>query len=238
MKTMLNLILVSILTITVGITSAAASDDDSKSDEKEKATKTLEKAVMALDNVMEDPENGIPQSLINQSEGIVIFPRTFKLALGFLGGQGGRGIAMIHKEDGSWSNPFFVTIGEGSMGLQIGAQSSDIVLLFKDRNDIMDINEADITFGSDVGVTAGPVSKGSASNTDISFETEIYSYYRSKGLFAGVSLKGGILSYNEKVSDSMYGIDNVNSDEILNEVETPYNDNVDDLIVALTMYAE
>ena len=176
---MLNLFLVSILTISVGTLLAAPSNGDSKSVENEKATKTLEKAVMALDNVMEDPVNGIPQSLINKSEGIVIFPGASKVAAGLFNGQGGRGIAMIHNEDGSWSNPFFVILGKGSQGFQIGAQASDIVLLFKDRNDIIDIDEAEITLGGDVGVAAGPVNNGSSSSTDITFDTEIYSYHRS-----------------------------------------------------------
>jgi lipid-binding SYLF domain-containing protein len=238
MKTMLNLILVSILIITMGNLKAAASSGEGKSEDSEKAAKTLKKAVIALDHVMEDPENSIPQSLINSSEGIVIFPGAFKIALGFLGGQGARGIAMIRKEDGSWSNPFFVNLGEGSLGFQIGAQASDIVLLFKDRNDIIEIDKADITLGGDVGVTAGPVNKGSSSITDITFESEIYSYYRSKGLFAGVSLKGGILSYNEKVSESLYGIEDISTDEIFSGIETPYNDKVNDLIEALVMYGE
>lgn len=235
---MLNLFLVSILTISVGTLSAAPSNGYSKSVEKEKATKTLEKAVMALDNVMEDPENSIPQSLINKSEGIVIFPGAFKIAIGTIGGQGGRGIAMIRKEDSSWSNPFFVTLGEGSLGFQIGAQTSDIVLLFKDRNDIIGIDKAEITLGSDIGVAAGPVNKGSSASTDIKFDSEIYSYCRSKGLFAGVSLKGGILRFNEKVSDSLYGIDDVNTYEIFNRIETPHNDKVNDLIIALNKHSE
>ncbi|MCK4855260.1 MAG: lipid-binding SYLF domain-containing protein, partial [Bacteroidales bacterium] len=138
----------------------------------------------------------------------------------------------------SWSNPFFVTLGEGSLGFQIGAQASDIILLFKDRNDILEIDEAEIILGADIGVAAGPVNKGSSSDTDIKFKVDIYSYYCSKGLFAGVSLAGGILSYNEKVSDSLYDMEEVNMDEIFNGIETPYNDNVNDLIEALNMYGE
>ena len=236
MKTMLNIFLVTILTISVGTLLAAPSNGDSKSSENEMVTKTLEKAVRALDHVMEDPVNGIPESLINKSEGIVIFPAACKVVAGPYNPSGGRGIAMIHNEDGSWSNPFFVTLREGSQGFQIGAQTSDNVLLFKDRNDIIDIDKAEITLGGDVGVAEGPVYNGSFLSNDISFETEIYSYQRSKELFTGVSLKGGILSYYEKFSDSLYGIDNINMDEIFYEIETPYNDKVNDLIVALKMY--
>lgn len=205
---------------------------------KKKAVKTLKKSVDAFENVMDDPQCTIPQSLINQSEGIVIFPGAFKLAIGVWGGQAGRGIAMIRKEDGTWSNPFIVTLGEGSLGLQIGAQSSEIVLLFKHRYDILEIDDAEIILGGDIGVAAGPVSNGSSADTDIKFEREIYSYYRSKGLFAGASLAGGILSYNEMVNEALYGVDGVIAGEIFNEIETPYNDEVNELIEALNMYGE
>ena len=185
---------------------------------------------MALDRIMDDPENFIPPSLISQSEGIVIFPNAFKLAFGFAGGQGGRGIAMIRNDDGSWSNPYFVNLGEGSLGLQIGAQASDIVLLFKDKSDIIEIEGTDIALGTDMVVAAGPVSKALSRTTDIEFQSEIYSYGRSKGLFAGISVKGGILSYNRGLNESVYGINELN--------EAPYNDKVNDLIVALVMYED
>ncbi|MCP4310539.1 MAG: lipid-binding SYLF domain-containing protein [Bacteroidetes bacterium] len=170
------------------------------------AIKTLEMAVTSIDHGVENSGNGIPQNLINKSEGIVIFPKACQVVAGPFNGSGGRGIVMIHNEDGSWSNPFFVTLREGRQGFQIGTQTSDIVLLFKDRNDIIDIDKAEITLGSDIAVAAGPVMNDSYSGTDIAFETEIYSYHLSKGLFTGISLKGGILSYSEKLSDSLYGI--------------------------------
>ena len=131
----IRLFFVSFLSISAGPLNAVPSTGHDHSPEKEKALKTIRKSVVALDNVMYDPECRIPKSLINQSEGIVIFPGAFKLALGAWGGQAGRGVAMIRREDGSWSNPFFVTLGEGSLGIQVGAQSSEIILLFKHRDD-------------------------------------------------------------------------------------------------------
>jgi len=240
MKAIRNIFLVSILTISVGTLFAAPSQGDSKSGEHEKATKTLdeatntlEMAVRVIDKGMGAPVNGIPQSLINESEGIVIFPKACQVVAGPFNGAGGRGIVVMHNEDGSWSNPFFVTLREGNQGFKIGAQTSDIILLFKDRNDIIDIDKEEITLGSDVGVAAGPVISDSYSSTDITFEAEIYSYHRSKGLFTGISLDGGILSYYEKLSDSLYGIDDVNMDELFYAIETPYNIIVDELLVAL-----
>ena len=229
MRSMLNILFVTILTISVGTLVAAPANGDSTSDENEEATKILEMAVRAIDKGMEDPVNGIPQSLINESEGIVIFPKACQVAAGPFNGPGGRGIVMIHNEDGSWSNPFIVTLREGNQGFQIGAQTSDIVLLFKDRNDIIDIDKAEITLGSDVGVAAGPVLSDSYPSTDITFETEIYSYHLSKGLFTGISLKGGILTYYEKLSDSLYGIETMNMDELFY---------VNNLTVALNMHGD
>jgi lipid-binding SYLF domain-containing protein len=242
MKTMINLIFSSVLLLSGGAMLAEDPGDTARVNEEDKivkkANETIQKSVIALDNIMGDPENRIPPSLITQSEGIVIMPGTFKMAVGIAGGQGGRGIAMIRQEDGSWSNPFFVSLGEGSVGFQLGIQKSEIILLFKNKDDIMGLDGADITLGSDIGVAAGPVSKGSSSTSDLRFESEIYSYCRSNGLFAGVSLKGGVLMYNQRFKDSLYHRDNVTPELILYEMDAPVNYEVDDLIVALDMYGE
>lgn len=256
MKTLLKLLVLSALLLVSGILFAASATDPNRvhfeQDEiikepvyygeevkiVEKAHKTLEKSVLAMDHFMQDPENSIPPSLISQSEAIVIFPEALKLALGVAGGQGGRGILMIRQDSGSWSNPFFVLLGEGSLGLQFGAISSEIVLLFKDKNDLKGIDQGEITLGSDVGVAAGPVSKGSSATSDVTFETEIYSYYRSKGLYAGISLKGGVLTCNNRVNETLYCKDDVSTDEIFNEIDTPYNERVSALIDVLDRYSE
>jgi lipid-binding SYLF domain-containing protein len=238
MKAILNLILVSMLIITVGNLNTAASAGEGKSTDSEKAAKILDKAEMALNHVMNDFENGIPQSLIDKSEGIMIFPGEWKVAAGAYNGQGGRGIAMIRGEDGYWSNPFIVSIGTGNLGFQTGMQASDIVLLIQDKNDIMKIEKTFITLGGDVEVAAGPVNKGLSYSNDIKFGSDIYSYYRNNGIFTGVSLNGGILSYHEKISESRYGIDDARTDEIFNGIETPHDYKFNDLIEALIMYSE
>ena len=203
MKSMLHIFLVSVLTVSASALVAAPLKGDIKSAENEKASKTLEQAMMILDNVVEDPVNGIPQSLLSQSEAIVIFPEACMVAAGPYNGAGGIGTAMIHNEDGSWSDPFFVILREGSLDFEIGTQHSDIVLLFKDRNHMINMDNTTITLGGDVGVAPGPVCNVSHSAAAISFEKEIYSYHRSKGLFAGESYEGGILSYYEKLSNSL-----------------------------------
>lgn len=222
-------------TIKQNLMSLAHQDDR---ENLEKANKTIREAIEALDKIMIDQKSRIPVELLRKCEGIVIFPGAFKVAIGALGGQGGRGIALIRKENGSWSNPFFVWLGEGSVGAQIGAQSSDIVLIFKDRENILRMEEAEIKLGSDISATAGPENKDFSANTDIKFETEIYSYSRSKGLFAGVSVSGGALIYNDELNDAFYELNSVRVDQIFNELQTPYNKKVDDLIKTLDKYSD
>jgi lipid-binding SYLF domain-containing protein len=219
---------------------ATTFDEGVSKEEKieKKAGKTLDKSVQALDRIMEDPENYIPPSLMIQSEGIVILPGALKVAIGVAGGQGARGIALVRKADGSWSNPFFVTLGEGSFGLQLGAQKSDIFLLFKHRDDLLELDETELTLGGEMGVAAGPVSRGASAVTDLEFESEIYTYACSNGLFAGISFKGGVLTYNQRVNESLYGRYGIDTDEILYELEYPYNDQVIRLIDTIQAYGQ
>jgi lipid-binding SYLF domain-containing protein len=240
MKTKMKLVIASTLLIMSGTMFAASLPSDDSDDDKnvKKANKTILMSVEALDNVMENTESYIPPSLIIQSEGIVIFPSAIKLAFGVAGGQGARGIALTRNADHSWSNPFFVSLGEGSLGLQLGAQKTDIILLFKNKEDIMGLDDADIALGADMGVAAGPASRVSSATTDVSFESEIYSYYRSRGLFAGISFKGGVLSYNDDVNESIFRMNDISAKDIFDEPESAYNENVIDLIDAINMYGE
>lgn len=185
----------------------------------EKANKTLENATKTLKNIMESSSQRIPETLLNDMEGIVIIPRAFKVAMVW-GGQGGRGIAMVRDENGEWSNPVFVNLGEGSVGFQAGAEFSDIVLLFKDGDDILKLENAELTLGADISLVAGPVSSNASVITDAKFDSDILSYTYSKGLFAGISLKGGILKSNDKINEAYYEKENIDLSEIFFETDT------------------
>jgi lipid-binding SYLF domain-containing protein len=203
MKSILHILFASVLVVSIGTLAAAPVQGDIRSVENEKASRILEQAVRILDFVMADTEYGIPHSLINQSEGIVIFPGACMVAAGPYNGPGGIGIAMIRHENGSWSDPFVVILREGSQDFEIGTKNSDIVLLFKDRNHIMGVHNGAIRLGGDLGVAPGPADEISHSATAISFDKEVYAYDRSKGHFAGESYEGGILTYYEKLSNSL-----------------------------------
>lgn len=111
---------------------------------------------------------------------------------------------MIKNADGTWSDPVFVTITGGSIGFQVGVQSIDLVLIFKNRETFQKIGAGSFTLGGDASVTAGPVGRNSSASTDYKMEAEVYSYSKSKGLFAGISISGSALDIDEKGNNNFY----------------------------------
>lgn len=162
------------------------------------------RAIEVIRDLASLKEEGIPAKLLEKAEGIAIFPGVVKAAWG-IGGQYGRGIVLVKREDGSWSNPLFIQLIGGSIGWQIGMQKADIVLVFKNRRGVENIASNKITLGADMSVSAGPVGRSAEASTDIEMEAEIYSYSKSKGLFAGISLKGGTLRVDREANAAFYG---------------------------------
>ena len=146
----------------------------------------------------------IPAQLIEASKGIIISPRMINGGL-IVGGKHGKGLAMVKREDGEWSDPVFVTITGGSVGAQIGVQAVDLVLVFKSDKTLMNIEKGDYTLGGDVSVAAGPVSKNASATTDYKLEAEVSSYSRAKGLFAGVTVNGAMLDVDVRANTGLYG---------------------------------
>lgn len=170
---------------------------------QEKEKKRIEESGVVLADFGKMKES-IPSSLLKVTEGIIIVPKL--LNAGFvLGGKRGRGIAMVKKEDGSWSNPIFVTLTGGSFGLQIGVQSVELVLVFKHSSSITNIKKSSFTLGGDLSIAAGPVGRNSTANTDYKLDAEVYSYSRSKGIFAGVSINGASLDIDTAADLRFYG---------------------------------
>jgi lipid-binding SYLF domain-containing protein len=151
-------------------------------------------------------KESIPQDLLEVTQGIIVVPRLINAGF-VVGGKRGKGIAMVKLEDGTWSNPVFVTITGGSVGFQAGIQSVDLVLIFKNRETLQNIGRGSFTLGGDISVAAGPVGRSSTASTDYKLEAEVYSYSRSKGLFAGISLGGSAISVDQKANAAFYGND-------------------------------
>ena len=154
----------------------------------------VENAAEVLDDWAKLKHDGIPQSLVKEAQGVAIIPKVLKAGL-IVGGRGGTGLVMARLPDGTWGDPVFVNFGGGSVGFQIGVESTDLILIFKNRKSLDRVLEgkAKVTLGADAAVAAGPVGRQVAAATDAKAEAEILSYSRSRGLFAGVSLDGAVL---------------------------------------------
>lgn len=176
----------------------------------------IEKSIQVLKEIVElpKPEEALPGVLLNKAEGLAVFPGVIKAAYG-IGGQYGRGIVVIKSETGAWSNPAFIRIIGGSIGWQIGVQKADVILVFKTRKSIENMAAGKITLGADISVAAGPVGRQAEASTDLEMEAEIYSYSKTKGLFAGVSIKGASIQIDKDADSAFYGRGDVTAREIL-----------------------
>jgi lipid-binding SYLF domain-containing protein len=168
-----------------------------------KQKKILYGAAEVMEEIREIPEADIPPSLLNKAEGLIIVPSVTKVSF-VVGGRRGRGIALAKDENDNWTNPVFVTLTGGSVGFQIGVQNTDVILVFKRRNTLLDMQKGKFTLGADASVAAGPVGRSASAATDIEFKAEVLSYSRSRGLFAGVSLDGSSLDVWEEGNREYY----------------------------------
>jgi len=215
----------SIIFMSLLFTTASAQD----SDEQNTSSKQEEK-IEASSKVLKDfagMKENIPQDLLKITQGIIVVPKLINAGF-VLAGKRGKGIAMVKLEDGTWSNPVFVTITGGSVGFQIGVQAVDLVLIFKNRETLQDIGKGSFTLGGDISVTAGPVGRNSTASTDYKLEAEVYSYSRSKGLFAGISLGGSAIAVDAKANAAYYGNDD-DAKTIFSDTDADESDAVKEL---------
>jgi lipid-binding SYLF domain-containing protein len=168
-----------------------------------KLEKRVENATEVIQRFTQIPERGIPPSLLNNAYAVAVIPSVVKAGF-VLGGSYGRGILVTRLDDGRWSNPAFITLGAGSVGFQAGAQSTDVVLVFKSRKGVDRIYNGRLTLGGDMAIATGPVGRSTSAATDFRLRAEIYSYSRSRGLFGGISLEGAVLAMDQKANFAYY----------------------------------
>jgi lipid-binding SYLF domain-containing protein len=181
------------------------------SDREDDATRTR-KAAQVFKEIMDTPDRGIPQDLLQSAKCIAIIPGDVKFALVF-GGSYGRGVASCRISHG-WSAPMFVAIEGGSVGYQSGGSSTDLIMLFMNDHALHSLLSDKFKLGADASVAAGPVGRKAAASTDLKLNAEILSYSRSKGIFAGISLDGAVVQADKSGDQAAYG-DNVDRHEIL-----------------------
>jgi lipid-binding SYLF domain-containing protein len=171
-------------------------------------------ATEVLEEIQAMPDQRLPDLLLSRAYGIAVIPDVTKVAFAF-GGRRGKGVLVVRDKVGAgWSNPVFITLTGGSFGWQIGAQSSDIVLVFTTKSGIEGISDGKLTLGADASVAAGPVGRQGSAATDISFNAEVYSYSRTRGLFAGAAIDGSALTIDRKANGSFYAKRGVTPSEI------------------------
>jgi SH3 domain-containing YSC84-like protein 1 len=197
-----NILVVAVaLSACIGIAGGApqASADDSEKQMKDAASQSA-KAAKAFDDIMQVPDKAIPRELIAQAKAIAVFPQVIKVAFA-AGGGGGRGVVSRHVGD-AWGEPVFFRARGGSVGPQIGASSTDFVLLLMDDASVDALMKDKFEVGAEVNAIAGPV--GANLGTGTRKEAQILSYSRSRGLFAGANVKGVVIRPEDDLNMTVY----------------------------------
>jgi len=163
----------------------------------------VQKATEVVSALRQAPDRGIPEDLWGKAECVIVMPSVKKAAFG-VGGEFGKGV-MSCRQGSDWTAPVFMEMGKGSVGFQIGAQATDLVLLVMNRQGVNRMLEDHVTLGTDASVAAGPVGRTGAAATDHKFTAEVLSYSRSKGLFAGIDVSGGVLRPDKDSNEHAYG---------------------------------
>jgi lipid-binding SYLF domain-containing protein len=167
--------------------------------------RTVEASADVLHALSDIPMRCIPYSLMREARGVAIFPGVVKA--GFLiDGRFGRGVVLARQPDGSWGNPVFITLHGGGVGVQAGIESTDVVLVFRTAQSLDRFlkGKGKLTLGADISIAAGPLGREAQAATDARLQAEIFSYSRSRGLFAGASLEGAALLADRKATESFY----------------------------------
>lgn len=172
-----------------------------------KEARRIKEAAIVLREIQTTPDKGIPGELWDMAECVIVVPSLKKAAF-VVGGEYGKGLMSCRKNGepkGEWGAPIFMEIGKGSWGLQIGAQSIDLVLLVMNTNGMEKLLSNKVSLGVEASIAAGPVGRDARAATDAQLKAEILSYSRAQGLFAGLNLSGGIVRPDIDDNTDLYG---------------------------------
>lgn len=194
MKTFVVALIIGCLAIPVAAETKPADNDTSKQ---------ADKASTVFKEIMDAPDKGIPDSILDKAHCVGVFPNVVKVGF-IVGGRGGRGVVSCRTASG-WSSPAYFNLKGGSFGLQIGAESTDFILLFMNEKGMTSLLKSKFELGGDASVAGGPVGRSASVATDAKFNAEILSYSRSKGLFAGLELKGTSITADKDDMKEVYG---------------------------------
>ena len=168
------------------------------------AAQQSDKAARVFTQIMNTRERSIPRDLLDRAEAVAVFPGVIKAGF-IVGGRGGSGVISRRVANG-WSAPAFFDLAGGSIGLQIGASSTDFILLFMNENAVGSLLGDKFEIGGEGSVAAGPVGRSASASTDVKLNAQILSYSRSKGAFAGLELKGVVIKPDNEDNLQVYGM--------------------------------
>ncbi len=167
--------------------------------------KRITDASTVLDEIMGAADKALPRSVMEKAEGIAVFPSLVKGGF-VIGASRGHGVLSVRDTNtGGWSSPAFLTITGGSVGVQFGLQSLDLVLVISNQRGLEQLVKNQFKVGADAGVAAGPVGRDASASTDLQMRAQILSYSRSRGLFAGVTLNGSTIRQDRDANERFYG---------------------------------
>jgi lipid-binding SYLF domain-containing protein len=191
--------------ITITLAAALVCAPAFSKDDQEKVDDRLQESAALFSEIMGTPDKSIPQDLLNKSYCIVLVPGLKKGAF-IVGGKYGKGFAVCRNQGGQgWGAPAAIRIEGGSVGFQIGASSSDVVLLVMNERGMKRLSTSKFTIGADATAALGPVGRNATAQTDAMMSAEILSWSRSRGVFAGISLDGATLRNDLDENQAMYG---------------------------------
>jgi lipid-binding SYLF domain-containing protein len=202
--------LAAIAVVTVGSPQVRAIDSRDKM--RQQATEQSAKAARAFEAIMQVPDKAIPRDLLAKAKAIAVFPEVIKVAF-TVGGEGGRGV--VSRRNGeTWGNPVFFRGGGPSFGAQVGASSVDFFMLLMNDESVEGLMKDRFELGGELGVAAGPVGRNAGAGTDALMHAAILSYSRSRGVFAGVDVKGIVIKPEDSLNLAVY---NKTAEELLKE---------------------
>jgi lipid-binding SYLF domain-containing protein len=170
----------------------------------EEESTRAENAVRVLKEVMMAPDKRVPADLMHNAYAIAVIPDVIKAGF-VIGGRHGLGLISVKGSDGTWSNPSFISMSGGSIGFQAGVSSTDVILVFRTERGVDSIVHGKFTLGADASAAAGPVGRTAQAATDAQLKAEIFSYSRTRGLFAGAALDGSVIAIDNDANRSVYG---------------------------------
>ncbi len=163
----------------------------------------LRNATTVFEEIMDAPDYTIPRAILDKAVAVAIIPNTLKGGFIF-GGHRGKGVISARNDQGEWSQPAFLTLTGGSFGLQIGGQSVDLILAIMNRRGLEKLLQNEFKFGGDISAVVGPVGRDAEATTDLTLHAEIISYSRTRGLFAGITLKGSTIKADRDANERFY----------------------------------